>query len=87
MNRIKEKKNYWIGGSLAAFSGVFLVKLVAPAMTGTWQQVLQVAGYLLVFAGITIISCATRRQKGEEFLDAPEKSNQRKKPFYLRRMP
>jgi len=87
MNRIKEKKIYWIGGSLAAFSGVFLVKIVAPAMTGTWQQALQAAGYLLVFAGITIISCATRRRKGEEFLEVPEKTNKKDRSFFFRRMP
>jgi hypothetical protein len=87
MNRIKEKKIHWIGGSAAAFSGVVLVKLVAPALAGFWQQALAVAGYVLVFAGLAIISCATRRLKDEDFIDAPEKSNQKNKPFYLRRMP
>jgi hypothetical protein len=44
MNRLKQKKNYWIGGSVAAFSGVALVKLMAPALSGSWQQALQVVG-------------------------------------------
>jgi hypothetical protein len=87
MNRIREKKFYWIGGSAAAFSGVIMVKLVAPALTGTWQQALQVAGYVLVIAGITIISCATRRRKGEEFLEAPQKSNKKDRSILSRRMP
>lgn len=85
MNRLREKKNYWIGGSVAAFSGVALVKLVAPALNGTWQQVLQLAGYMLVFAGLVIIACATRRREEEAFIDAPEKSKD--KPFHFRGMP
>ncbi|MEN6376309.1 MAG: hypothetical protein ABFD75_16200 [Smithella sp.] len=87
MNRIREKKIYWIGGSAAAFSGVVLVKLVAPDLSGSWQQALQVAGYVLVFAGLAIISCATRRQKDEEFVEVPEKSNKKNRPFFFRRMP
>lgn len=86
MNRIREKKFHWIGGSAAAFSGVALVKLLAPALTGTWQQALQVAGYLLVLAGFLIIGNATRRPKEEAFIDAPEKSNKHK-PTLFRRLP
>jgi len=87
MNRIREKKNHWIGGGIAAFSGVILVKLVAPDLSGSWQQALQVAGYVLVIAGLLIIACATRRQEEEAFIDAPEKSNQKGKPIHFRRMP
>jgi hypothetical protein len=87
MNRLREKKIYWIGGSAAAFSGVVLVKLVAPGLSGTWQQALQVAGYVLVVAGIMMISCATRRREEEAFIDAPEKSKQKGKPIHFRRMP
>ena len=86
MNRIREKKIHWIGGSLAAFSGVVLVRLVVPDLTGFWQQALQVAGYVLVLVGFAIITCATRRQKGEEFMAPPEKSKQKDKPIPFRRM-
>ena len=85
MNRLREKKNYWIGGSVAAFSGVAFVKLVAPALSGTWQQALQVVGYALVFAGFGIIACATRRRDEEALIVAPE--NQKDKPTRFRRMP
>lgn len=84
MNRLREKKTYWIGGSIAAFSGVALVKLIAPALSGTWQQVLQVAGYVLVLAGFVIIACATRRREEEAFIVAPEK--QKDKPIRSRKM-
>jgi hypothetical protein len=85
MNRLREKKKYWIGGSVAAFSGVVLVKLVAPALGGSWQQALQVAGYALVVAGFVIFACATRRREEEAFIVAPEK--QKDKPIHFRRMP
>lgn len=87
MNRIIEKKIYWIGGCIAAFSGVALVKLIAPALSGLWQQVLQLAGYMLVLAGLLIIGSATRRTKEEAFIDAPEKSNKKHKPSLFRRIP
>ena len=87
MNRIREKKIHWIGGSLAAFSGVVLVRLVVPDITGFWQQALKVAGYVLVLVGFAIITCATRREKGEEFLDMPEKSNKKNRSILSRRMP
>ena len=86
MNRIREKKIHWIGGSAAAFSGVVLVKLVAPGLSGSWQQALQVAGYVLVLAGLLIIGSATRRTKEDAFIDVPEKSNKHK-PTLFRRMP
>lgn len=86
MNRIIEKKFYWIGGCIAAFSGVILVKLIAPSLGGLWQQALQVAGYILVLAGLLIIGSATRRRKEEAFIDAPEKSNNKHKPTLFRRI-
>ncbi len=87
MNRIIEKKTYWIGGCIAAFSGVALVKLLAPALSGLWQQAFQLAGYMLVLAGLLIIGAATRRSKEEAFIDAPEKPNNKHKPTLFRRMP
>jgi hypothetical protein len=74
MNRLREKKIYWIGGSVAAFFGVAFVKLVAPALSGSWQQALKVVGYALVFAGFVIIACATRRREEEAFIEVSEKS-------------
>jgi len=87
MNRLREKKIHWIGGTAAAFSGVVLVKLVAPDLSGTWQQALQVAGYVLVLAGIMIIGCATRRGDEDAFIDTPDKSNKKNRPIFFRRMP
>lgn len=77
MSRIIEKKFYWIGGSLVAFGGVALVRLLAPELIGLGQKVAMAAGYLLVVAGITIISFATRRKDSEAFI---VKANDEKDP-------
>ncbi|MEN6624383.1 MAG: hypothetical protein ABFD50_22905 [Smithella sp.] len=87
MNRIIKKKFYWIGGCIAAFSGVAMVKLIAPALSGLWQHALQAAGYIFVLVGLLIIGIATRRPKEEAFVNAPEKSNNNHKPNLFRRMP
>ncbi len=69
MNRpMKEKKAYWIGGTLTAFSGVALLRLVVPELAGVPGTVALAAGCLLVIAGITVIACATRRKKSEAFI-------------------
>lgn len=75
MNRIIEKKFYWIGGSLVAFGGVALVRLLAPELIGLGRKIAMAAGYLLVIAGITIIAFATRRKDSEAFIVKKKRGN------------
>ena len=56
---------YWIGGTLTAFLGVGLVRLLAPELAGGTSSLTSVVGYILVIAGITIIARATRRDESE----------------------
>jgi uncharacterized membrane protein YfcA len=58
---------YWIGGTLAAFLGVGLVRLLAPALAGFAGSLTAAAGYLLVIVGITVVARATRRKGSETF--------------------
>jgi protein-S-isoprenylcysteine O-methyltransferase Ste14 len=58
---MKEKKAYWIGGTLIALLGVGFVRLLAPALAGLTGSIAGVAGYLLVIVGITIVARATSR--------------------------
>jgi len=73
MNRIREKKAFWIGGSIVAFTGVALVRFLSPELTGIMSRTALVIGYLLVIAGITVIACATRRKESEAYIPSPEK--------------
>lgn len=69
MNRaMKEKKAYWIGGTVTAFLGVALLRLLSPELAGVPGSIAAAAGYTLVIGGITIITCATRRKKSEAFI-------------------
>ena len=65
---MKEKRAYWIGGTIAAFLGVVLVRLVAPELAGVHGSVAAATGYALVIVGIAIIACATRRKESEAFI-------------------
>ncbi len=68
MNRVmREKKAYWIGGTIVGFAGIALVRLVAPELAGVAASFAVAAGFALVVAGITIIACATRRKPSEAF--------------------
>lgn len=69
MNRaMKEKKAYWIGGTVTGFMGIALVRLVAPELAGVAASFAIAAGFALVTAGIAIIACATRRKPSEAFI-------------------
>lgn len=59
---MKDRKAYWIGGTLIALLGVALVRLLAPALVGTVSSVALIVGYLLVIVGITVLAGATRRR-------------------------
>jgi hypothetical protein len=65
---IKDKKAYWIGGTLTAFLGVAVIRLLAPELGGAVGTAAYAAGYILVTAGITIIACGTRRKPSEAFI-------------------
>lgn len=62
MNRIIERKRYWIGGSLTAVAGIICVRLVSPGLTGNIAKLVLISGYTLSFVGILIIACAARRK-------------------------
>ncbi len=65
---MKEKKAYWIGGTMTAFLGVALLRLLSPELGGVAGWVAGAAGYLLVIAGITTLAGATRRKQAEAFI-------------------
>jgi len=65
---MKEKRAYWIGGTLTALLGVGLVRLLAPALAGLTGSIASVAGYLLVIVGITVVALATSRTGSEAFV-------------------
>ena len=67
-----EKKFYWIGGTLIAFAGAALVRLVAPELEGSLGWGTLAAGHALVIAGLTIIVFGTRRAPEEAFRAADE---------------
>jgi hypothetical protein len=74
MNRLKEKKYYWVCGGAIAFSGVAVIRLLVPGLLGFWQQSIQAVGYLLVITGLAIIASATRRKGDEEFIEPSEQT-------------
>ena len=76
---IRDRKAYWIGGTLAAFAGVALVRLLAPELAGDLRTVVLAAGYILVVAGITIIAFGTRRKGGEAFIVVEKSPKGRKR--------
>jgi|TARA_B100000959_G_scaffold251317_1_gene280518 uncharacterized membrane protein HdeD (DUF308 family) len=68
-NSMKDKKNFWIGGTLTAFLGVALVRLVAPELESGWASLVFMLGFTLVIAGITTLTFATKRDKSNSFVD------------------
>jgi hypothetical protein len=65
---MKDKKAYWIGGTITAGLGVALVRLLSPELAGVLGSVAAAVGYTLVVVGITIIAFGTRRKKSEAFI-------------------
>ncbi len=77
---MKEKRAFWIGGTVIAFLGVALVRLLSPELAGTLSPLAMALGYVLVVAGITLISCATRRKGPDAFITIDNEANDRKRP-------
>ena len=77
---MKEKQGYWIGGTLTALIGVALVKLLAPELSGALATLALASGYILVVAGITIISFATRRKRSDAFITVAKNAKERNRP-------
>jgi len=76
MNKILERKFYWITGSAVALAGVVAVRLIAPGLSGVIGKAVMISGYVASLAGILIIACCTKdraiamkneyREPGEE---------------------
>jgi sulfite exporter TauE/SafE len=65
---MRERKAYWIGGTLTALLGVALVRLLSADLAGVSGQVAAAAGYALVAVGLTIIAYATGRKASQAFI-------------------
>ena len=77
---MSKKSAFWVGGTVTAFLGVGVVKLVAPELSGTAVTLASASGYVMVAAGITLISFATRRNSLEAFITIEKGINVRKRP-------
>ncbi len=77
---MKEKRAFWIGGTAIALLGVALVRLLSPELSGIAGSLAMATGYVLVVAGITLISCATRRKRSEAFITVEKDAKNRERP-------
>ncbi len=77
---MKEKRAFWIGGTAIALLGVALVRLLSPELSGIAGSLAMASGYVLVVAGITLISCATRRKRSEAFITVEKDAKNRERP-------
>lgn len=60
---MKEKKYFWIFGTFLAFMGVALARLLAPQLSGVFNKIALVCGYLLSLAGIIVLVYVCRPAK------------------------
>jgi hypothetical protein len=60
MNRLRERKSYWVSGTAVALSGVAAVRLIAPELGGVISKTVLISGYFLSLAGIIIIAYGTK---------------------------
>jgi uncharacterized membrane protein YccC len=58
---MKGRLKYWVTGTLVAFSGVAVVKVMAPLYSGNAKIASMLAGYTLSILGLFIIMLGTRR--------------------------
>jgi len=57
----KGRFKFWIMGTVTAFSGVGVVKGIAPLYSGNVKTAVILAGYTLAILGLFIITLGTRR--------------------------
>jgi uncharacterized membrane protein YdcZ (DUF606 family) len=62
MKNVIANTRYWAAGTLAAFAGVGLARLVAPHLAPTARIACTVGGQLLALAGLIIISVGVSRR-------------------------
>jgi len=72
-----ERRAYWIGGTVTAFLGAALVRLVAPELTVSLSLATLAAGHFMVISGLTIIVLGTRRKPEEAFITAERQAGRR----------
>ena len=77
---MREKRAYWIGGTLTALLGVALARVLAPGLEGAASSLALAAGFILVAMGLTILACATRRKRSEAFVTLDEDAPDRELP-------
>jgi hypothetical protein len=58
-----KKRAHWIGGTLIAFAGVGLARLLAPTLPSGFVPGATVAGHLLALGGLLFIAMGTRVRK------------------------
>ncbi|HDQ04889.1 MAG TPA: hypothetical protein ENN23_10105 [Deltaproteobacteria bacterium] len=59
---MKNKIIFWISGTIVALAGVIIARLLAPALTGVFNKITLVCGYVLALTGIIVLAyaCAAR---------------------------
>lgn len=62
---IKHRWLYWVIGTLTAFAGVYVVKILAPQIAEDNKIVTMLAGYTMCIFGLFIITLGTRRKEPE----------------------
>lgn len=77
---MRDKKVYWIGGTVTGFGGIALVRLIAPELAGGLASIALMAGFTLVIAGITIIAFGTRRRASEALVPVAKDPEDSERP-------
>ncbi|MBF7082936.1 hypothetical protein IT084_08105 [Desulfallas sp. Bu1-1] len=57
-----KRKIYWITGTITAFTGVLMVRILALQTAGRLKLPVMFGGYMLAIAGLFIITLGTRRK-------------------------
>lgn len=53
---MKDRKIYWIFGTIIALTGVTVVRLIAPELVGVLNKIVLISGYVLSLAGIIVLA-------------------------------
>lgn len=57
---MKQRRGYWIAGTLVAFAGVGIARLVPGIIAPETHSLVVAAGIVCAFAGLFIITLGTR---------------------------